>query len=70
LVPKEEKLMKFLDFAKIETFREVAVSINENNPIRLLIDHWRVFDIPYRGHTLNSLSYLNAVEYIAEAQIQ
>ena len=45
-----------------------GINVSLNLPIlRTSVDHGTAFDIAYRGHTLNSLSYLNAVKYIVEA---
>ncbi len=45
-----------------------GINVSLNLPIlRTSVDHGTAFDIAYRKHSLNSLSYLNAVKYIVEA---
>ena len=46
-----------------------GINISLNLPIlRTSVDHGTAFDIAYQGDKLSSLSYLNAVKYILEAQ--
>ena len=46
-----------------------GINVSLNLPIlRTSVDHGTAFDIAYCGNELNSLSYLNAVKYILEAQ--
>jgi 4-hydroxythreonine-4-phosphate dehydrogenase len=41
-----------------------GINVSLNLPIkRASVDHGTAFDIAYRGVTLNSLSYLNAIRY-------
>ena len=45
-----------------------GINVSLNLPIlRTSVDHGTAFDIAYRGHDLNNLSYLNAVRYITKA---
>jgi len=44
-----------------------GINVSLNLPIlRTSVDHGTAFDIAYRGYELSSLSYLNAVRYIAD----
>ncbi len=46
-----------------------GINISLNLPImRASVDHGTAFDIAYSGAELNSLSYLNAIEYLSKAQ--
>ncbi len=45
-----------------------SINVSLNLPIlRTSVDHGTAFDIAYKGITLNALSYLNAVRYIADS---
>jgi len=45
-----------------------GINVSLNLPIlRTSVDHGTAFDIAYRGVTLSSLSYLNAIKYIADS---
>jgi 4-hydroxythreonine-4-phosphate dehydrogenase len=45
-----------------------GINVSLNLPIlRTSVDHGTAFDIAYKGVALNSLSYINAIKYIAKA---
>ncbi len=44
-----------------------GINVSLNLPIlRTSVDHGTAFDIAYRGETLNSLSYINAIRYVVD----
>ncbi|MDD5406228.1 MAG: 4-hydroxythreonine-4-phosphate dehydrogenase [Sulfurovaceae bacterium] len=44
-----------------------SINVSLNLPfLRVSVDHGTAFDIAYKGTKLNSLSYLNAIKYIAD----
>jgi len=46
-----------------------GINVSLNLPIlRTSVDHGTAFDIAYKGETLNSLSYINAVKYVTDTQ--
>jgi len=46
-----------------------GINVSLNLPIlRTSVDHGTAFDIAYKGETLNSLSYINAVKYVVDTQ--
>ncbi len=46
-----------------------GINVSLNLPIlRTSVDHGTAFDIAYKGETLNSLSYINAVKYVVDMQ--